>query len=228
MYGDTHVDPAPLFDPGAGGRPPADAVDVYFHAPLSLSLIADAFAHHRMDRELELLREIYTDVAAQAVVDLQRQGGYVTVGPHNRPDPARLELTSLVEDTVPGIPTMRLHLHVYLGRTATALNTGERHPIHLEELREAADFAWRGYLNRLGRESSRQLGFEWAAEPGRHSANQEIVDPPMAEHVGGQEFGICPGEFGPREQILADARWRAGIAEMERFMAADRERRATG
>ena len=30
VYGDTHVDPAPLFDPDHGGRPPADALDLYF------------------------------------------------------------------------------------------------------------------------------------------------------------------------------------------------------
>ena len=43
MYGDTHVDPVLLFDPDPE-RPPADALDLYFHAPLSLSLVGDAFA----------------------------------------------------------------------------------------------------------------------------------------------------------------------------------------
>src|SRR4051794_36704387 len=33
--------------------------------------------------------------------------------------------------------------------TATALNIGERHPVDVAELREAADFAWAGYLMRL-------------------------------------------------------------------------------
>ena len=34
--------------------------------------------------------------------------------------------------------------------------------------------------------------------------------------------------FAEREQILADARWRAGIRKMEQFIAADDERRNTG
>jgi hypothetical protein len=43
VYGDTHVDPALLFDP-TSSRPRADALDLYFHAPISLSLVGDAFA----------------------------------------------------------------------------------------------------------------------------------------------------------------------------------------
>ena len=60
MYGDTHVDPAPLFDPDHGGHAPADALDLYFHAPLSLSLLGDAYAANGMDRELDQLLEAST------------------------------------------------------------------------------------------------------------------------------------------------------------------------
>ena len=137
MYGDTHVDPAPLFDPDHGGRPPADALDLYFHAPLSLSLLADAYAAHGMRRELDQLRGLYAGLAVKTVTDVQRQGGYVTGGHRGRAVPARLEITALVEDTVPDQPTMRLHTHLYVGRTAIALDTGERHPLDLGELREA-------------------------------------------------------------------------------------------
>jgi hypothetical protein len=226
VYGDTHVEPARLFDPGRGEAPPPDALDVYFHAPLSLSLVAGAFAQHGMDRELELLREAYLAAAGRAVCDLQRQGGYVAGGHRGRAIPARLELTSVVEDTVPSVAGARLHTHVYLGRSAVALTeyAGQRHPVHLDELRQGMDFAWGSYYSELERETERLLGFVWDSEPGRHSARTEIVHPPMAEALNGLEFGLCPGEFGRREQILADARWRAGIEEMERFMAADRAR----
>jgi hypothetical protein len=228
VYGDTHVEPARLFDPGRGEAPPPDALDMYFHAPLSLSLVADAFAQHGMDRELGLLREAYLAAAGRAVRDLQRQGGYVGGGHRGRAIPARLELTSLVDDTVPGVTGARLHTHIYLGRTAVALTeyAGQRHPVHRAELLLGADFAWRSYYNELERRTTEVLGFVWDSEPGRHSARTEIVLPPIAEQIAGLKFGVCPGEFGRREQILADAQWRAGIEEMERFMAADRARGA--
>ena len=227
MYGDTHVDPALLFDPDHAAAP-ADALDLYFHAPISLSLVGDAFAHNRMDRELGQLLEVYAGLAGGIIRDVQRQGGYVTGGHRGRAIPARLEITAIAHNQVPDQPTMRLHTHIYVGRTAVALETGERHPVDLDKLSNAADFAWRGYLGRLVDESTRALGFTWDSLPGHHSVDREIVDPPMAEHVAGHAFGVCPGDYGPREQIMADARWRAGIRKMEQFIAADHERRNTG
>lgn len=225
MYGDTHVDPAPLFDPAAGGRPPEDALDLYFHAPISLSLLGDAYAAHGMERELGQLLSLYADLAADTVTDVQRQGGYVAGGHRGRAIPARLEITALAENDVPDEPTMRLHTHIYVGRTAIALETGERHPVDLAELREAADFAWRSHLTKLVNRSTDVLGFAWAPLPGHTSGDEEIVDPPMAEHVPGHSFGVCPGEYGPREQIMADAQWRAGVAESARIIAIERSRR---
>ena len=225
MYGDTHVDPAPLFDPDHGGRPPADALDLYFHAPLSLSLLADAYAAHGMRRELDQLRGVYAGPAAKTVTDVQRQGGYVTGGHRGRGVPARLEITALVEDAVPDQPTMRLHTHFYVGRTAIALDSGERHPVDLGELREAANHAWRSYLTRLVNETTAVLHYAWAPLPGHVSGDEEIVAPPVAEHVAGHTFGVCPGHYGSREQIMADARWRAGVAESARVVAAERARR---
>lgn len=227
MYGDTHVDPVLLFNPDHAAPPP-DALDLYFHAPISLSLVGDACAHNGMDRELARLLEVYAGLAGGIIRDVQRQGGYVTGGHRGRAIPARLEITALAHNQVPGEPTMRLHTHIYVGRSAVALETGERHPVDLDKLSNAADFAWGGYLARLVSESTALLGFEWDALPGHHAGNQEIVDPPMAEHIAGHMFGVCPGDFGPREQTMADARWRAGIRKMEQFIAADHERRNTG
>ncbi len=65
--------------------------------------------------------------------------------------------------------------------------------------------AWRSHLMRLVEETSDVLGYIWAPLPGHTSADVEIVDPPVAEHVAGHTFGVCPGEYGPREQIMADA-----------------------
>jgi hypothetical protein len=225
VYGDTHVEPAPLFDPDRGGRPPGDAWDLYFHAPISLSLLGDAYAAHGMDRELDQLLGLYAGLAAGTVTDVQRQGGYVTGGHRGRGVPARLEITALVENAVPGEPTMRLHTHLYVGRTATALDTGARHPVDVDRLHRAANGAWRDYLARLVNRTTDVLGLAWAPLPGHTSSDVEIVDPPLAEHVPGHRFGVCPGEYGPREQIMADARWRAGVAESARIIAAERGRR---
>ena len=224
MYGDTHVDPAPLFDPGQGGRPPVDALDLYFHAPISLSLLGDAYTAHGMQRELDQLLDLYAGLATATVTDVQRQGGYVTGGHRGRAVPARLEITALAENAVPGERTMRLHTHLYVGRTATALETGERHPVDLERLRRAADFAWTGYLTRLVDDATDVLGLIWAPLSGHTSGDVEVVDPPMAEHVAGHALGICAGEYGPREQIMTDARWRAGVAESARVIAMERAR----
>ncbi len=184
MYGDTHVDPAPLFDPDHGGHPPADAWDLYFHAPISLSLLGDAYAANGMDRELDQLLNLYAALAAGTVTDVQRQGGYVTGGHRGRAIPARLEVTALVENAVPGEPTMRVHVHLYVGRTATALETGERHPVVVDRLHRAADGAWENYLMRLENRTADALGLVWAPLPGHTSGDVEIVDPPLAEHVG--------------------------------------------
>lgn len=227
MYGDTHVDPRPLFDPEHAG-PPADAWDLYFHAPLSLSLLGDAYAAHGMERELGQVLSLYAGLAARTVTEVQRQGGYVAGGHRGRAIPARLEITALAENAVPGEATMRLHTHVYVGRTALALDTGERDVVDVGRLERAADFAWRGYLTRLVNETADVLGYEWAPLPGHTSGDREIVDPPIAEHVAGHALGLCPGEYGPREQILTDAQWRAGVAESARLIAAEQQARRTG
>ncbi len=223
MYGDTHVDPSPLFDPEQASAP-ADAWDLYFHAPLSLSLLGDAYAAHGMERELGRLLSLYAGLAARTVTEVQRQGGYVAGGHRGRAVPARLEITAVAENAIPGEPTMRLHTHVYVGRTALALNNGERYPVDEVELRRAANSAWRGYLTRLVDQTTDVLGFTWAPLPGHVSGDEEIVDPPIAEHVAGHSLGVCPGENGPREQILTDARWRAGVAESARLIAAEQDR----
>lgn len=224
MYGDTHVEPALLFDPSRE-QPPGDALDLYFHAPISLSLIGDAFSYNRMDRELGLLLDVYAGLAGGIIRDIQRQGGYVAGGHRGRAIPARLEITAVAHNQVPDEPTMRLHTHIYVGATAIALETGERHPVHMGELNDAADFAWSGYVGRVRDKTARGLGFVWAPLPGHTSGDQEIVDPPMAEHIAGHAFGVCPGDFGVREQIMADAQWRVHLRKAEKFIAADHERR---
>lgn len=219
MYGDTHVEPAPLFDLRTGS-PPADALDVYFHPPLSLSLVADMLARYGATTELDQLRQVYADVTQQALVDVQRKAGYVA----RTGMPARLELTAIVEDTVPGEPTTRLHSHIYVGRTAVALDTGERHPLAEDRFHRGVDNAWLSFLTRIIDQTTEVLGLVWMAAPGGPTDDEEVIDPPP-DQWDGHELVVCPGRYGPRAQLLADAHWRAGIAETWRQMTAARERR---
>ena len=87
-----------------------------------------------MDRELSQLLEVYAGLAGGIIRDVQRQGGYVTGGYRGRAIPARLEITAIAHNHVPDQPTMRLHTHIYVGRTQPPWSTGERHPVDLGEL----------------------------------------------------------------------------------------------
>jgi hypothetical protein len=87
-------------------------------------LLGDAFAAHGMKHELARLLDFYTGLARATVTDVQRQGSCGTGGHRGRPTPARLEITALAENSVPGEPTMRLHTHVYVGRTAVGARAG--------------------------------------------------------------------------------------------------------
>ncbi|WP_410597831.1 hypothetical protein [Amycolatopsis sp. lyj-23] len=227
MIGDTNVEPAPLFDLQTG-RPPADALDVYFSVPTSLSLFGDALAQTpKMEHLLPRLADVYHDVLAQTLVQLQRMGGYVEHPTGGASTPARLELTARSENQAPGESIMRIHGHIYVGRTATALSDGSRCPVDLYELRTAADDAWRSYLRLLQSTTASEFGLTWGTLPNRHPSDVEIVEPPFAPHVSQHrtpDQAVCPGFYGPLERIAADEQWRSGIAASVERMAADRRR----
>lgn len=221
MFGETDVDPAALFDPGRGESPPGDAFDLYFPAPVSVSVLCEELARTGRDGELGRVLDLYLDVARGTVTDVQRHGGYVSGGHQGRAVPARLELAAVAEQSMPDTAAMRLHTHLYVGRSAVALSTGDRHPVAVDRLTRAANLAWRAYLGRLVDTSSDVLGWVWGALPGHHPADEEIIVPPLAQHIGNQTPGVCPGTHSPREQIRADAHWRTGIAEMTPYLGDD-------
>lgn len=226
-YGDTHVTPAPLFDPqGSTSTPPGDALDIYFPAPMSLSLFGDALARTpRMEHLLPQLADVCEQALNAAITVLQRTGGYVVV--QGCSAPARLELAGLSENDVSGEEIMRLHAHVYLGRTATTVSDGSRWPIDQEKLRRAVKSAWGTYHGDLIRLSTDVFGLLWSALPGHHPADKEITDPPFAEHVGEHappHLAVCPGRFGQREQIIADETSRLLMRKMERNIVAEHRR----
>ena len=77
MYGETHVDPAVLFDL-TGGRPPADAIEVYIPTPMSLCLLGDAVHGDPQHRHLwpdlaELYASVMNDAAGGAAAGGRRR-----------------------------------------------------------------------------------------------------------------------------------------------------------
>lgn len=223
MYGDTHVDPAVLADLHAGELPPDDAIEVYFPTPMSLCLFGDACARSpKMEHLLPELAEIVEHALQRAMVSLQHSGGYVEARGYSMP--ARLELAGISENSVPDEEIMRIHAHLYVGRTAAALTDGTRRPVDESELRQGIDDAWRTWHRELVSSTTSAFGFRWGALPGHHPADQEIVDPPFAEHVGGHARVLCPGRYGQHERLLADATSRRLIKESQQRVDAEHRR----
>jgi len=230
MYGETRVEPIPLFDVNSG-RPPADAIEVYFPAPMSLCLFGDA-AHDNPDahwvQQWEYLAELYVSVMNDTAMGVQHAGGYVSHPQRGPFTPARLEMVALAHNSVPNEPIMRLHIHLYVGRTAAALADGTRHPVNLDKLRRAVDRAWGDYRRDLETRTAHDFGFRWAPLPDHHPADKEIVDPPFAEHVAQHtppHLAVCPGPYGQLDRIVADETSRKLHA---RSVAAVKQERRVG
>lgn len=222
-YGETRVEPGRLFDlgdpPGTGAGPPPDAIDVQFRAPVSLSLLLDAFDTEYQDGAAQALMEGYQQLVAQMLGKVQFECGYVRDDAGSR-RPARLELAAFVENFVPGLDKMRLHAHVWVGRTAESLHDGQRHPVDLYELRQGIEQVVQGtYSRRLKAMAEDVADITWGQPwPG---ALEEIVAPPLHELAAGADRGVCPGPWGPRELLLADQYRLERAAETERRIAAN-------
>lgn len=219
MYGETHVDPQRLFNP-ADAAPPADALDVQFPVPTSLSLFGDALARTpHMAHRLPELASIYEQVLGSALRDIQRAGGYVEDPAWGPSTPARLSLTAISENALPGESIMRIHGHIYVGRTAASLKDGQVRPVNLKRLKRGIDnVVWGNYAKALRSATADVFGLVWAPLPGHHPADCEIVEPPFASHVArhpAPDANPCLGRFGPLERIMADLAWRIDIAESQ-------------
>ncbi len=198
----TDGGPAVLIDLDAEAW--ADAWDVYFPAPLSLSLVANTFAHNGMQRELGLLLDLHDGEAGAIVADLRK------LLPGVRP-----ELTAIAHHSVPGQAAMHLHIHVYVARTATDPSTGERAPVVRADLAAAAATAWHRYSGRLRARTTEALGFGWDPlpdEPGAADGTDEVrvAGLPRAVHVSGSEHCVCRGYLGPHEQLVAEDHSQVG------------------
>jgi hypothetical protein len=177
----------------------ADSWDVYFPSPLSLSLVANTFAHNGMQRELGQLLDLHDAQVDAITADLRLLG----------PD-RRLDVTAIAHHSVPGQPAMHLHVHVYVERSAAVPGTDERVPVTRAELTAAASAAWQRYCTRLRAETTEALGIGWDPLPDDPAVGAcdevRVVGLPRALQVTGGGSAVCRGYLGPHEQIMAGGR----------------------
>lgn len=220
-YGDTRVETRVLFDardPGCTG-PPADAIDVQFRTPLTVSLLLERYLDGPgVEPVVGFLGAGYREVVAKTVSEVQFVAGYVAED--SLAWPARLEVATATHLYNNDDETdIRLHHHLWVGRTAVALHDGVRRPIDLVSLQRAlANVVWSAYLRTLHAVTTRDLGVSWRSP--RPGAGAEITDPPVHVGLTGQEnLGICSTPWGPRET------WEQPTAEDLAFLA-EQEREA--
>lgn len=203
-YGDTRVETRVLFDardPACTG-PPADAIDVQFRTPLTVSLLLERYLDGPgVEPVVGFLGAGYREVVAKTVSEVQFVAGYVADGSVSWP--ARLEVATDVHlhnnDDNGTEADIRLHHHLWVGRTAVALRDGVRRPVDLDGMkRSLANVVWSAYLRALHAVTTRDLGVEWRFP--RPGAGAEITDPPVHVGLTGREdLGICIAPWGPRE-----------------------------
>ena len=198
MFGDSWVTPDVLFDPASSG-PPADAFDVQFRVPVSLAVYVDELAREGRRHELTEFVGLYREVVEETVRHGQRLAGGWT---RARPD-ARLAITPMIEFEVPGVAGVHPHVHLYVGARAVDVHDGETvHEVLSADLTEGLG-AWVIYQRKLHTLTGERLGLRWG--PPRPGAMDEVLDPPYAERMAGWTHPVCPGKWGPRRLILADA-----------------------
>lgn len=225
-FGDTRVEPAPLFDvTDPAAMPPADAHEVLFRAPVSLSVMLDGMAEAGLSAEVDAWGRAYSKLLNRLLPEVQRSCGWA--GDPERTSilsPARVELAGVVEALTPGSEQARWHCHVYVGATATILATGERAPVSAEYLREGVHSSAQGFhMNQLRALAEQELEVSWGL-PRDTSSIYEIVAPPWHEYIGDNDRGVCPGPWrvtGTR--VVADERALRLAAEQEAGMIAERE-----
>lgn len=212
--GETRVQPGRLFAPeDRGSGPPADALDVQFRAPQSFSLFVDDLFKAGREEDGRACFALYEQVMDRTTAQLQLMGGYV-VDEQGISLPARLDLTAYGESTVPGFSMIRIHHHLYVGRTAVSLRDGRRLPVDSPRLRRVARAASAIAVDAVRELTEQRFGCRWGPPPDGYAF--EILDPPVYRRIMSHQnatiwdaaLGVCPSPWGPRttwEQPSRDA-----------------------
>ena len=172
----------------------ADSWDVYFPAPLSLSLVANTFAHNGMQRELGTLLDLHDGQVDAIAADLRLFA----------PD-RRLDVTAMPTTRCRAGPrcTSTCTSTCPAHRSTRAPTSGSRSPARSSRPPPPG----RGSATRRG--CARRPPRRWASAgipcPRTRPRGDEVrvVGLPRALHVTGGGAGVCYGYFGPHEQIMA-------------------------
>lgn len=179
-----------LFDP-AVEDPPADAIELYLEAPLTLGLMFHLAAE---DETGDLRHHLpFVDDAREAGVAAAISNfasfAEVKVGGHypgptettiGRREPAQPYLTRVRHYEVAGHEdTARLHDHLYLGRRAVSMADGREYPLDLGSFAMVHGTMDAGYRSALQRSLTAAAGVEWSAAVEGERA--ELVEPPLRE-----------------------------------------------
>lgn len=179
----------PLFDP-AVGDPPADAIELYLEAPLSVGLMFHLAAEDETG-DLGHYVPIIDDAREAGVAAALNfaSSAEVKVGDHSpgptgatigRREPARLYLTRVRHFGVAGHEdTARLHDHLYLGRRAVSTTDSREYPLDLDSFAMVHSIMDSGYRSALQRSLSTAAGVEWSDPVDGERA--ELVEPPLQE-----------------------------------------------
>lgn len=222
----TRPAPLPLFDPAVGAAPPADAVELYFEAPLSVGLFhMHSTLGGREDHVAaidEAIEAAMSDVLAclydHALLKVgyharQRRSG-ATVGEYQAGQLYLTRVSHLLAADRDGVvcnDVARLHDHVYLGATGTARD-GRRWPVDLYCSRRAITQMWPRYHASLTQMLSASLGVSWSVRESGSSPASELIDPPLEQFVADYPRVVC------RDGYRIGNRWNVqDIAHPPRF-----------
>ena len=159
------VDPAPLFDL-VTGFPPDDCVDLTVPMPLSLAIYATMLESTGHGAELAVLRKLQIELARETARDVQARiadltGADATEGAGTTPS-ARVRISHIIEQRVPGVNGLRPHIHAYVGATVRATGGGAPAPVDVERLTALGDSdLFPAYRDRLVAATAERLGLTW-------------------------------------------------------------------
>jgi hypothetical protein len=202
----------PLFDPN-GGRPPADTVELYLEAPRSLGILYSAALGNRQSSLADAVHSIRVKALDGALRLIQREGGYVKAGQHERAAAsgrsvgkflsAQLFLAAVSDVFADGYNDVaRLHEHVYVGMYGLADDDRQYWPVDLDALQnQVLSMAQAEYVHKIKRLTSAALEIRWGKPPGRSTV--EVLEPPMYQHLERYPHVICPGPFEVRQRWLS-------------------------
>lgn len=193
MRNDVGITPSgmlPLFDPAAAD-PPADAIELYFEAPLTVGLMFQLIATEDEQGDLRHYLPFIEDAREAGIAEALRifmHFAEVKVGDHHVTlrmtttglrQPAQPRMTRVRHHRAAGhADTARLHDHVYLGRRAVSKADGQDYLLDLDSFDMVCRTMDNSYRLALQRSLSATADVKWS-QPGSDGERAELVAPPL-------------------------------------------------